>query len=263
MRYIRNSIVAAALAISGSVSLAAAADHNLAIDIDYTFASKYLWRGFDVYDDHTASQPSINCDLFESGFGVNLWHSRANGSGFENIEELDYTLYYSNTLSAEEWYQTDFTLTWVYFDYIDSPTRPFDLQEGGLTVSFPHALPGGVVPSYNVARLWPARSESPDLHGIGGWVHVFGLAYDWALPTSWTHVSDQNLCLTADVVYNDGYAGAGVDHDWSHATFGAATSFALAKNLTFTPALSYQISMDDSVNEENEFWCTLSVTLSL
>jgi hypothetical protein len=236
---------------------------TIAVDLDYTFASRYLWRGFDVYDGHTASQSSVNVDLFESGFGVNVWHSRANGSGFENIEELDYTLYYSNTLFADQWRQVDFAFAWVYFDYVDSPSVPFDLQEGGLTMSLPKALPGGLVPSYALARLWPARSGSSAPDGVEGWVHVFGLAYDWTVPALGGWMQDQAVCLTADLTYNDGYGGSQVDHDWSHATIGASTSFALTENLAFTPAFYYQLSLDDSVNDENEFKCALSMTLSL
>jgi len=64
----------------------------------------------------------------------------------------------------------------------------------------------------------------------------------------------------ADITYNDGYGGAGVDHDWSRANLGVSTSFQMADNLDFTPALYYQISMDDSVNDEDEVWTSLGLT---
>lgn len=262
MQQDRTALFAAVVCLC-TAAATTAMGKSVVVDLDYTFASKYLWRGFDVYDDHSASQTSLNCDFFESGFGVNVWHSRANGSGFENIEELDYTLYYSNTLFTDQLHQVDFTFAWVYFDYVDSPSVPFDLQEGGLTMSFPRVLPGGIVPSYAVARLWQARSSSPDLEGVDGWVHVFGLAYDWSVPAFEAGTQGQTVSLTADVTYNDGYGAAHVDHDWSHATIGASTSFPLRDHVAFTPAVYYQISMDDSINSEDELKCMLSLTLSL
>jgi long-subunit fatty acid transport protein len=51
-----------------------------------------------------------------------------------------------------------------------------------------------------------------------------------------------------------------VDHDWSHAVFGASTGFTVTDKLTFTPGIYYQISMDDSVNPEDEYWFSLSMT---
>ena len=33
---------------------------KLGIDLDATYASKYIWRGYDLFDDHAAFQPSVN-----------------------------------------------------------------------------------------------------------------------------------------------------------------------------------------------------------
>ena len=72
---------------------------------------------------------------------------------------------------------------------------------------------------------------------------------------------EQIVHLSADIVYNDGtgancnaQANTGADHDWSHAVFGIATDFEISENLTFTPGIYYQISMDDSVNTSDEYW---------
>jgi len=64
---------------------------------------------------------------------------------------------------------------------------------------------------------------------------------------------EQILKLSSQVVYNSGVGATGmVEHDWSHATFGLSTGFALSENLTFTPGIYYQLSMEDSVNPEDE-----------
>ena len=53
---------------------------ELGVDFDATWVSKYIWRGFDLLDDKAAFQPSINFDLFNSGFSVNVWSSFAGAS---------------------------------------------------------------------------------------------------------------------------------------------------------------------------------------
>ena len=72
---------------------------------------------------------------------------------------------------------------------------------------------------------------------------------------------EQVLSLTTNLVYNDGYGGATVAHEWSHATFGVSTQIPVGE-LTFTPALYYQASMEDSVNPEDEFWASFGLSYS-
>jgi len=45
---------------------------------DLTFQGKYIWRGFDVFEDKSAIQPALNLDLFGSGFGLSITGHRAN-----------------------------------------------------------------------------------------------------------------------------------------------------------------------------------------
>jgi len=89
-----------------------------------------------------------------------------------------------------------------------------------------------------------------------GFIHVFGLGYDIEV------VELENpLSFSAALVYNDGTYGGGIDHDWSHILWGVSTSFDCGPG-TFSPAIYYQTSMDDSVNTEDEFWCGISYGLS-
>ena len=114
--------------------VAFAATDELHGTIDLTYASKFMWRGYDAYDDdHSAIQPSIDLDLFGTGFGFTLWSSRANQSGFENNEWLSYTIYYKNLLWQEEKYATAYKTGYTYYSYPDSP------REGGPTGADGHA----------------------------------------------------------------------------------------------------------------------------
>ncbi len=254
-------IVLSVVILLSLAGLAQAEEAELGITFDTTYVSKYIWHGFNYYGhDNSAIQPSIDVDRWGTGFGITLWHSRANRGRFRDLEEFDYILYYGNSVFEDTACATDYTFSWLYYDYTDAPTKDSDLQEFIMQLSWPNMLPGGSVPNYYLGRLWPAKSGSTALKDIGGWVHVLGLGYDWTMPGILPGDSEQIVSLIADLTYNDGYGGAGVDHDWSHATLGASTSFQIADNLTFTPAVYYQISMEDSVNKEDEVWTALSLT---
>ena len=241
--------------------LAKAEETELGVTLDTTYVSKYIWHGFNFYGhDNGAVQPSVDVDLWGTGFGVTLWNSWATKSGNRNLEEFDYIFYYGNSAFEDTPYATDYTVSWLYYDFYDTRTRDSDLQELMTQFSWPDLLPCDIVPSYTVGKLWQARSGSAALRHIGGWVHVLGLGYDWTMPGILPDTPEQVVSLMADLTYNDGYGAAGADHDWSHATVGASTSFEVAENLAFTPALYYQISMDDSVNDEDEIWTSLSLT---
>ena len=73
-------VIVAVQYFSISTALAGAEDEGLGISFDATWVSKYIWRGQDVYDDHAAFQPSINFDLYGTGFSANVWTTFA-GSG--------------------------------------------------------------------------------------------------------------------------------------------------------------------------------------
>lgn len=234
-------------------------DSKLGVVLDATYVSSYIWRGFDTYpSDHSAFQPSIDIDLYGTGFGVNVWWSRANKSGFENSEEVDYTLYYSDNLFEDETYATEYTIGWVYYSYPDEPKRAANMQEAYATLSWPNIWPAGLIPSYTIISTWPSESNS-DIGDYSGWLHSFGLCYDLTAPGFLPKSEKQILHLSAEAVYNDGAYGMEIDHDWSHAVFGVSTSFDLGNNLTFTPGFYYQSSWDDSVNGSDEYWTSLSL----
>jgi len=254
----KKSILLTAMVLLVMTGLAQA--QELGVDFDATYVSKYIWRGVDRLDDVSAFQPSININLGDTGFSFNLWTSYAGsgGNGRVNLTEYDYTLAYGDTLFEGETYATNFTANYIYYDFIDQPTRAADAQELGVAFAWPNICPMGVVPSYYVGKIWASRSNSSLAKNYEGWVHVFGLGYDLAVPGI-IDTADQIINVSAAAVYNDGYAVA--EHDWSHIVWGASTSIDYGPG-TFTPAIYYQTSMDDAVNTEDEFWTSMSYTIS-
>lgn len=232
----------------------------------FTWQSKYVWRGFDVYDDHTAIQPSVDLDLFGTGFGLCVTAHRANSSGFENTERWDYNLYYGGKLFEDEAYATNWRMGYVYYNYPDNSSHTessLDLSELHWILSWPNAIPGGVVPSYVLVKLWPKNSGTLG-DNASGWAHIFMLDYAFSVQPILPDTDEQVLRLHSELVFNDGVHPLGdyapnVDSDWSNFTFGIETDFDLGNNVCLTPGLYQQISMDDSVNDEDETWVNLSL----
>ena len=254
----KKGILLIAVFLFSTAGLVQAEEGELGVTVDATWVSKYLWRGIDLLDDKAAFQPSVNFDLYGTGFSAKLWmsyagSSKGNGSvSTVDATEYDYSLAYSTVLFEGERFVTNVTGNWIYYDFIDRPTKAADAQELGIGFSWPELCPAGIVPSYYVGKIWPARSNSLLVNDYGGWAHIFGLGYGLDL-------EGQVLDLSVAAVYNDGYAGA--ESDWSHIVWGISTALKVGPG-TFTPSVYYQTSMEDTVNTEDEFWVGLSYSLT-
>jgi len=255
----------------------AANDLHGAVNLTYT--SRYIWRGFTVFGKQSAIHPSIDLNLYNTGFGINVAGHIANSSGFVNGERWDYNIYYANRLWESEWYATDYRLDWVYYNFpkLSSHTRAsIDLQELNAVLSWPNIIGvKGLVPSYVLVKLWPSNSGSPVAGRVdlstgqpssgtaSGFAHIFMLDYGWVIPAILPNTAEQVLNLHGEVIYNDGVGpgGQNVDHDWSNAVFGISTDFPICKDLVFTPGIYHQVTMDTSVNTEKSItWASAGLT---
>ncbi len=286
----KQGIILVVVVLVGTTGLVRAQEEPLTT-VDATWVSKYLWYGFDRLDDAGAFQPSVDVDLFGSGFSVNVWasyptsggdmnKSATNRAGTSRVDatEYNYTIAYSTVFGEGEPGAVAVRAHGRYYDFIDQADEAGDAHEVGVQISMPEICPGGIVPSYFVGRIWPAAGSSgtdgagtakPDLPGnYDGWIHVFGLNYDWRIPGLSPDTPEQVISFSAAAVYNDGFAGGptgagggAVDHDWSHALFGVSTSFELAENVHLTPAFYYQSSWEDTVNPEDEMVFSIGASL--
>ncbi|MBN2136921.1 MAG: hypothetical protein JW720_03865 [Sedimentisphaerales bacterium] len=252
-----------------TVACGGGGDGQLHGTLDLTYVSRYIWRGYDAYaNNHSAFQPSLDLDLFGTGFGFTTWWSRANGSGFEKSEWLTFTPYYRNRLFADTSYVTNYKIGYTYFAYPDAQRRGANPGTGHAQEVFgmfqwPKLLPGGLVPSYAVFAYWPSEHSALNRNN-GGWAHVFGLNYDIMIPALLSDGPDQPVHLGFHTVYNDsvGPAGRLADHDWSHGVFSISTDFQPSDNVRITPGFHYQSSWDDSINTSDEYWTSLSLAYS-
>jgi len=272
----KYGILLAAMVLFCAVAIAQAQDLHGSFDL--TYQTDYVWRGFDIFGDKSAIQPSLDLDLFGTGFGVNVIGHRANSSGYEAGERWDYNLYYQNMMCADQDHAIMYRLGWMYYNFPQLQDHLADLQELHAIFSMPKIIPAGIVPSYVLVKLWPSSSgslvasnldlsTSPPTRTTGtasGWAHIFMLDYPLTVGGILPDTPEQVFNLHSEVVFNDGVGppGNNVDHDWSNAVFGITTGFDLAENVVLTPGVYHQVIMDSSINnsKENETWATLSMT---
>ncbi len=72
MKMKKEGVLLVAVLLLGAAGLVQAQDEALGVTADATWVSKYIWRGFDLLDDKGAFQPSVDVDLFGSGWSVNV-----------------------------------------------------------------------------------------------------------------------------------------------------------------------------------------------
>jgi len=236
---------------------------NIGVDLSTTIVSKHMWHGFDLLDDHGAVIPSATVTFGDTGFSGKVIGVYPLSSGFEKSVELNYAAFYKGSFLEDTRYVSDFTVNYFYYGKPKVARRKADTQEIGVSLCWPELINVGgssVVPSYYFGSIWPSKSDS-DNSGCEGFIHAFGLGYDLSIPDFWQDKKEQIFSFFGNITYNDGFGGAAVDSDWSHAVIGVRTNLGRG-NLTIAPGLYYQISMDDSVNDEDELWCGLTLTYS-
>jgi hypothetical protein len=123
----------------------------------------------------------------------------------------------------------------------------------------------GLIPSYALVLFSPFYSNSP---GVGsnasGFLHIAALDYKFAVPGAFPGTPEQVFNIHSELVFNDGVSplNGNVDHGWSHAVIGASTDIELGYGVSLVPSVNYQISMERSVNTDNEIWATIGARYS-
>jgi hypothetical protein len=233
---------------------AAPAAEKLGVTAEMKYLTKWLSKGARAYGSHGALFKKVDVDLYGTGFGFNVTHRNATSSGYVDKQRFDYRPYYKNVLFEEKPCRMDYNISAGYEHYPGlARNRANTTYEWIFAFSWPKLLGWGLKPSYTAHYEYPAGSDY-DHSDITGWVHRFGLARDFN-----SGLIDQPITICSEIAYTDGLGGRAVDHDWSYMNVGASTKLQIAQKLAFIPAVYFQKSMDDSVNEHDELYATLAV----
>ena len=269
----KNLVVIVMLLLSPAVCLAQLDDVELMkvpVELQGSFGitwqSTYIWRGFDVYaDDNGAVQFDTKLDLFDTGFGLNVVGHRANKSGFENGERWDYNIYYGNVLFPDSPDATHYRVGFVHYNYPELGSETRDLHEMHAVLYWPlTAGQAQIVPGYAVIGAWPAHSGSTLGPNASGFLHAFMFDYVFSVPGSIVDAPEQTFKVHGELVYNDEWhlTSRNVDSDWSHALLGVSADIPVGFGFTITPSVYQQISMEKTVNDENEAWLSIAARYS-
>jgi hypothetical protein len=233
-----------------TLNRARAEEGNLGVSFDLTYTSKWLSKGVEGYGQKGGLFKTLDVDWYGTGFGVKVTHRNATSSGYADKQRFDYRPYYKSTLFEDTTWATNYNLS-VGYEYYPGLARhkANTTYEWIFAFSWPNLLSNGLVPSYIGHYEYPAESGEAFNH-ITGWVHRFGLFYDF-------RVKDipNALRLSSEIAYTDGLGGA--SHDWSYAVFGLSTVLKLGENASFVPGIYQQVSMDDSVNKRKDVTYTM------
>lgn len=216
-----------------------------------------MWHGFDLFDGHGSFQPSATVQYQNMYVGV--WAAVPDSSGFEDVSELDYYMGYDHSFLEDQTYAVDVSLLFTYFDFPNTDSSG-DAQEMALGFSFPQLIPlwdSYLVPNYSVCYNFDGFPSKADIDE--GWFHDVGLSYNIALPESALTQEEQTLSLAWSLSFTDG--AYGTDAGLSHSTVNVSTIWEW-KAFYFTPMIAYQFSMEDTVNDEDDFYVMISTGVS-
>lgn len=250
----KTKILMIAVILLSTVCVAQAEEKKLGVTLDLTYMSKWMTKGSEGYGPYGGLFETIDVDLWGTGFGVAVGHQGATSSGRVDKQRFNYKLYYGGSLFDGEAYKTKYKFGWHYKNYYGRARNIGNSQEWTFKFSWPEILPiENLAPFYILHYEHPAGSNYNNSN-ITGFVHRFGLNYKLNVPQL-----PNPLGLSAEIGYRDGLGGPSKDHDWSHVTLGASTSFKISDNLSFVPGLYHQISMDDTVCKRDVTYCKLSM----
>lgn len=263
------------LTVSFQLSSALALDlggDTLDIKAGHTFATQYMFRGVDTFGDEPAFQPygsaTVNLDRFHISGGY--WGSYPEDSEFDILAENDFW----GAVGVDLNDYLNFTTTYTYYNFYNAP-RTGDVNEFSFVVTMSEIpVPGfklgpieDKIPiSISYAGSYAFGRASFDEGGINdGWYHAITAGFAIPIPgtKSIPFQEENGLALNysstwgfyggSQYIFEDGYA------HWTH---GLTIPIALPGNITVTPGFYYQISFNDSVNPENEFYFMIDTSIA-
>ena len=210
-----------------------AEDEKPTADFSVEFASKYVWRGFELSKDSLMMFPSMTVGY--KGFWANVWgaydtdvkDSEVYGSetGDSDWEETDFSLGYDYSFK-----NLNFELGWTYYDY---DTDPGSNQEVYLQASYDWTI----TPTITVYR---------EIQRGNNWYVLLNLSYTKEFKNGWS----VDLGGSASYMYLD-------DEDYSALHNGQLDldlNIPFAKYFTLTPAVHYSFPLSDDAKDLIQDW---------
>ena len=233
--------------------------HGGGVTFHNEYSSKYMWRGFDEFDDHGTWHPQVDFHLgggwaFEVLGYIPIGTGENHHVGINNLLELKYELVYHNTLNEGEATEIQYKVNYIYYDF-PKLNAHHDAQEVGVELSYPNLWESGgvpLVPSVYVGNYMPVEGGEDSLYAN------FRLEREVELD-----VCPNPLNLYGELAYHDSFDNADhhTDSEITHAIFGFSTEIEVF-GLDISPYINYQVSMDGTMNRDDEVWAGFGTSVS-
>jgi hypothetical protein len=239
-----------------------ATDSPVTGNVSVGVVSSYMWNGFDRVkqqfgEDNTGPsiQPKVSVGVPNTGLEVSAGGSFVVNDNSE-LQETTYGVSFNRAVVPNVVVGAGYT----YYDNRVSevagvPVTDVNNHEGWGSLALKTNV--GVSPSV-VVKYEKSSNEVVDSYAVV----VGGLKYE--MPLSGVTVGGAGVGVNwgADVVYNSGITVGGVEavkSGVSAVTFGVNSALSVGGGVVVTPSVNYQVSVEETVNPENQFWATLGV----
>jgi len=226
-----------------------------------TYASKYIWRGYDIWNDNPAFQPDVSLDF--NGLYAGIWSSYSTAQGcadpFGDVcsswDEHDYYGGIYGALWDGSPGSVEYDISYTYFQFFR--LEGVDTHEILLNVTHPALLKGLAetppVLYWGFAYGKPVNETSP----VSQWVKA-GLKMPFSL-------FDIGGTALAEAFWDDGAGSFGAPAGVSHIKTGVFFELKTA-SFSIKPSLFYQQAQkntDPSSLLDSEFWFELQLGYSM
>ncbi len=202
------------------------------------FVSKYIWRGFNLADKPTI-QPTVDFEFSNSGFALNVWSSLALASRdtYGPADELDFTVSYSAEIAGKYNVSAGF----IYYTF---PNQDKFKMSDHTTQEIYASFSPASLPLSPELTLFYDFNLGDDLYAV--------LSTGYNLP-----LNGHSLDFGAAVGYNNGQFNT--DAGISHLNFSVSSGFQIG-SFSVVPGVSYVLVPEATVNNDNEFYISLSIS---
>jgi len=234
------------------------------VTISSNLTGKYINNGFDIGDDIPVLQSYVDISIPDSNISVMYWNSIPIDNDDKQFNEHDIIINYAKSFDNG----INFFGYGLYYFYpnwrllTDKNNKKINKKFDGFKTLVGFSYNNGItiddepiIPTYKYYHWFTHQS---DLYQEGG-LHEFSLRYSHVLPFFSESKIKTRLGLLALLNYHTGFFG--VESGVSNTQLSADLSFNLS-DVIINTSLNQQFSYEDSVNNEDETWFTLGVTLS-
>jgi len=171
---------------------------NLTADLNVSFYSQYIWRGYELSKDSLVIFPQLTVGY--KGFAVTTWvdlDTRFKGDPDKKftLQETDVIASYSNSIAP---LKLNYTLGWILYDWQPKKNQELFVTLGLDTILKPTL---SIYQEIELGRAW--------YFTLGG-SHSFNVYKDWSLDLA-GYVSYMHNTSTADIsAFHDGNISAGL-----------------------------------------------------